>query len=70
MFGKKKTKSEQPITPEELSKLNDKQTAHPSVRKYHVRTDAEDIVKLKKRRRILGIILGAVTAMLAIIFII
>ena len=70
MFGKKKTKSEQPITPEELNKLNDKQTAHPSVRKYHVRTDAEDIVKLKKRRRILGIILGAVTAMLAIIFII
>lgn len=70
MFGKKKTKSEQPITPEELSKLNDKQTAHPSVRKYHVRTDAEDIVRLKKRRRILGIILGAVTAMLAIIFII
>lgn len=70
MFGKKKTKSEQPITPEELSKLNDKQTAHPSVRKYHVRTDAEDIVKLKKRRRILGIILGAVTAVLAIIFII
>jgi hypothetical protein len=40
------------------------------VRKYHVRTDAEDIVKLKKRRRILGIILGAVTSMLAIIFII
>ncbi len=70
MFGKKKTKSEQPITPEELSKLNDKQTAHPSVRKYHVRTDAADIVRLKKRRRILGIILGAVTAMLAIIFII
>jgi hypothetical protein len=70
LFGKKKTKSEQPITPEELSKLNDKQTAHPSVRKYHVRTDAEDIVRLKKRRRILGIILGAVTAMLAIIFII
>ena len=70
MFGKKKTKSEQPITPEELNKLNDKQTAHPSVRKYHVRTDAEDIVRLKKRRRILGIILGAVTAMLAIIFII
>lgn len=70
MFGKKKTKSEQPITPEELSKLNDKQTTHPSVRKYHVRPDAEDIVKLRKRRRILGIILGAVTAVLAIIFII
>lgn len=70
MFGKKKTKSEQPITPEELSKHNDKQTAHPAVRKYHVRTDAEDIVRLKKRRRILGIILGAVAAVLAIIFLI
>lgn len=70
MFGKKKTKSEQPITPEELSKQNEKQTAHPSVRKYHVRTDAEDIVRLKKRRRILGIILGAVAAVLAIIFLI
>ena len=70
LFGKKKTKSEQPITPEELSKLNDKQTAHPAIRKYHVGTDAAAIVGLKKRRKILGIILGAVTAVLAILFII
>ncbi|MBR1482490.1 MAG: hypothetical protein IJ598_05920 [Ruminococcus sp.] len=70
MFGKKKTKSEQPITPEELSKLNDKQTANPAIRKYHVNTDAAQIVGLKKRRKILAIILGAVTAVLLILFII
>ena len=70
MFGKKKTKSEQPITPEELSKLNDKQTANPAIRKYHDNTDAAQIVGLKKRRKILAIILGAVTAVLLILFII
>lgn len=70
LFGKKKTKSEQPITPEELSKLNDKQTANPAIRKYHVNTDAAQIVGLKKRRKILAIILGAVTAVLLILFII
>lgn len=70
MFGKKKTKSEQPITPEELSKLNDKQTQNPTLRKYHVGMDSAQIVGLKKRRRILAIILGAVAAVLAILFII
>ena len=70
MFGKNKTKSEQPITPEELSKLNDKQTANPTLRKYHVSTDSAQIAGLKKRRKILGIVLGAVTAVLALLFII
>lgn len=70
MFGRNKTKSEQPITPEELSKLNDKQTANPTVRKYHVRTDSTEIVSLKKRRRILSIILGAVTLILLILFLV
>ena len=70
MFGKKKTKSEQPITPEELSKQNEKETAHPSIRKYHVTTDSAKIISLKKRRRILGIILGSVAAVLLILFII
>ena len=70
MFGKKKTKSEQPITPEELSKLNDKQTQNPTLRKYHVGMDSAQIVGLKKRRRILAIVLGAVAAVLAILFII
>lgn len=70
MFGKKKTKGEQPITPEELGRLNDKQTQNPTIRKYHVATDSAQIMGLKKRRKILGIILGAVTAVLAILFII
>ena len=70
LFGKKKTKSEQPITPEELGRLNDKQTQNPTIRKYHVATDSAQIMGLKKRRKILGIILGAVTAVLAILFII
>lgn len=70
LFGKKKTKGEQPITPEELGRLNDKQTQNPTIRKYHVATDSAQIMGLKKRRKILGIILGAVTAVLAILFII
>ncbi|MBQ5764200.1 MAG: hypothetical protein IIV96_06120, partial [Ruminococcus sp.] len=68
MFGKKKTKGEQPITPEELGRLNDKQTQNPTIRKYHVATDSAQIMGLKKRRKILGIILGAVTAVLALGF--
>ena len=70
LFGKKKTKSEQPITPEELSKYNDKQTANPTIRKYHVNTDSAQIVGLKKRRKILSIVIGSLAAVLAILFII
>ncbi len=70
MFGKKKTKSEQPITPEELSQLNDKQTADPTIRKFHVTTDSAKIMALKKRRRILSIIIGGVATMLLILFLV
>ena len=70
MFGKKKTKSEQPITPEELSQLNDKQTADPTIRKFHVTTDSAQIMALKKRRRILSIIIGGVATMLLILFLV
>ena len=66
----RKPKPQEPITPQELSALNDKTTQNPAVRKYHVATDAKNIVGLKKRRRILRIILGAVTAVLLILFII
>ena len=66
----RKPKTQEPITPQELSALNDKTTQNPAVRKYHVATDAKNIVGLKKRRRILRIILGAVTAVLLILFII
>lgn len=66
----RKPKTQEPITPQELSALNDKTTQHPAVRKYHVSTDSKNIVGLKKRRRILRIVLGAVTAVLLILFII
>ena len=70
MFGKDKTKIEQPITPEELSKLNDKMTANPTIRKYHVNTDSAQIVKLKKRRKILSIILSVALIILLILFLV
>lgn len=70
MFGKNKTKIEQPITPEELSKLNDKLTANPTIRKYHVNTDSAKIVGLKKRRKILSIVLGVAMIILLILFLV
>ncbi len=66
----RKPKPQEPITPQELSALNDKTTQDPAVRKYHVATDAKNLAGLKKRRRVLRIILGAVTAVLLILFII
>lgn len=68
MFGKKKT--QEPITPQELSKLNDKETQNPAVRKYHVNTDSKQLVGLKKRRRILRIALGVGIAVLLILFLV
>lgn len=66
----RKTKPQEPITPQELSKLNDKTTQDPTLRKYHVNTDSKNLVGLKKRRRILRVILGAVVAVLLILYII
>ena len=66
----RKNKIQEPVTPQELSKLNDKTTQNPTIRKYHVNADSKNIVGLKKRRRILRIVLGAVVAVLLIIFII
>ena len=68
MFGKKKT--QEPITPQELSKLNDKQTANPVIRKFHVNADSKQLVGLKKRRRILRIALGVATLILLILFLV
>lgn len=66
----RKPKIQEPVTPQELSRFNDRSTAAPLVRKYHVNTETAQVLALKKRRRILGIILGAVMAVLAILFII
>lgn len=48
MFGKKKPKIEQPITPEELSRLNDKKMADAEIEHFHVKNDSIEIVKYKK----------------------
>ena len=68
MFGKKKTKIEQPITPEELSRLNDKKMADSEIEHFHVKNDSIEIVKYKKRRRLLSIILSVCIIILLILF--
>ncbi len=70
MFGKKKTKIEQPMTPEELSRYNDKKIADAQIERFHVSADSEYIVKYKKRKRILSIILGIALLILIILFIV
>ena len=70
MFGKKKTKIEQPITPEELSRLNDKKMADAEIEHFHVKNDSIEIVKYKKRRRLLSIILSVCIIILLILFIV
>ena len=70
MFGKKKPKIEQPITPEELSRLNDKKMADAEIEHFHVKNDSIEIVKYKKRRRLLSIILSVCIIILLILFIV
>lgn len=70
MFGKKKPKIEQPITPEELSRLNDKKMADAEIEHFHVKNDSIDIVKYKKRRKLLSVILTVCLIILLILFIV
>ena len=70
MFGKKKPKIEQPITPEELSRLNDKKMADSEIEHFHVKNDSIEIVKYKKRRRLLSFILSVCIIILLILFIV
>lgn len=70
MFGKKKSKIEQPITPEELSRLNDKQIADSDIEHFHVKNDSIEIVKYRKRRNKLRIILGVCAVILLILFLV
>lgn len=70
MFGNKKTKIEQPITPEELSKLNDKKMADSQIEHFHIKNDSMEIVKYKKRRKILSIILTVCLIILIILFLV
>lgn len=68
LFGKKKT--QEPVTPQELSKFNDKSTANPLVKKFHASTDSADITGLKKRRFWLRTILGSALTVLLILFLV
>lgn len=70
MFGKNKPKIEQPITPEELSRLNDKKMADAEIEHFHVKNDSIDIVKYKKRRKLLSIILTVCLIILIILFLV
>ncbi|MBQ4105182.1 MAG: hypothetical protein IJC86_02190 [Clostridia bacterium] len=70
MFGKKKTKIEQPMTPEELSRYNDKKIADAQIEHFHVSADSAEIVKYKKRKKILSIILGVCLIILLILFLV
>lgn len=68
LFGKNKPKIEQPITPEELSRLNDKKISDAEIEHLHVKNDSIEIVKYKKRRKILSIILSVCLIVLLILF--
>ena len=67
MFGNKKKKIEQEITPEELSRLNDKKIADAQIEHFHVKADSIEIVKYNKRKRVLSIILGVCMIILIIL---
>lgn len=70
MFFNKKTKNEQPVTPEELSNYIDKSVANPVIKHLHIRNDAIDVIKYKRRKRMLSIIIGFIITTLLLIFII
>ena len=70
MFGNKKKKIEQEITPEELSRLNDKKIADAQIEHFHVKADSIEIVKYNKRKRVLSIILGVCMIILIILFLV
>lgn len=63
-------KSEQPITPEELSRLNDKTMADAQIERFHVKNDSIEIVKYNKRKKILGVILTTCLIILLILFLV
>lgn len=70
MFGKKKKTIEQPITPEELSKLNEKKIADSEIEHFHVTNDSIEIVKYKKRKKLLSIILSVCLIILVILWLV
>lgn len=70
MFGKKKTKIEQPMTPVELSRYNDKKISDAQIEHFHVTADSAEIVKYKKRKKALSVIISVCIIILLILFIV
>lgn len=70
MFGKLKKKIEPPMTPEELSRYNDKKIADAEIERFHVKTDSIEIVKYNKRRKVLSILLTICLIILLILFLV
>lgn len=70
MFGKNKSKIEHPITPEELTKYNDKNIADSDIEHLHVKNDSIEIVKYRKRRNKLRAILAVCMVILLILFLV
>lgn len=70
MFGNKKLKSEQPVTPEELSRFNDKTMADAQIERFHVKNDSIEIVKYNKRKKVLSVILTVCLIILLILFLV
>ena len=76
-FGKKKNKSAEAVTPEEVAKLGHQHEIeaakdHKSsvYDHFHAQDNAKEIAQAKKRKRRYGIILGTLIAVLLIIYII
>ena len=70
MFFNKKPKTEQPVTPEELSKFNDKSIADSDIKHLHVRNDSIDVINYKKKKKILSIVISATVFVLLVLWII
>lgn len=58
------------MTPEELSKYNDQQTAQPVIEHFHVQTDTAKIIKYKKRQKFLKVAISVTLSMLTILFLV
>lgn len=67
MFFKKKGE-ERPITPEELGKFVDDSISDPDIEHLHVRRDSAEYMRFKKRVKIFGFVICAVTVTLLAVF--
>lgn len=76
-FGKKENKAAEVVTPEEVAKLGQKHEIEAAKDKnssvynhFHAQENAKQVADAKKRKKIYGIILGALVAVLLLVWII